>query len=259
MFILQIAQVPRFFSWPNSERFFLYDPFPLTTDRREDTPEVRFSNTELALHLYRQVAGADVSFHAYRGFWRFPGLRPDDQIPPATMTQFYSRLSVYGFSVQRNLLGGVGSLEAGYYDSRDDRSGCDPMIPNSQWRLLAAYQRQLAEDFLAGFQAYGERMGDYGAYGRALPPGIARQDRLRGVLSVRLTKLLEYQTWKLSVFSAYSPTDQDYFVRPEASYKVNDEISVSIGANLFGGWNDTSFFGQLRKDDNVFLNGRYDF
>lgn len=244
---------------PSTGRFFLYDPFPLARDRREITPDASFSNTELALRLYRQVAGVDVSVHVYRGFWRFPGLRPDDRIPPATVTQFYPRLLVYGFSVQRNLLGGVASLEAGYYDSRDDRSGLDPTIPNSQWRLLAAYQRELAEDFVAGFQAYGERMDRYGAYGGTLPLGAPRQDRLRGVLSVRLTRLLDYQTWRLSVFSAYSPTDRDYFVRPEASYKVSDELSVSIGANFFGGRNDTTFFGQFRKDDNVFLNGRFDF
>jgi hypothetical protein len=79
------------------------------------------------------------------------------------------------------------------------------------------------------------------------------------VLSARLTQLLRYQTWTLSVFAAYSPTDQDYFIQPEAAYKVTDKFSISGGANLFGGESHTTFFGQFDGSNNVFLNLRYDF
>jgi hypothetical protein len=166
---------------------------------------------------------------------------------------------VYGASAQRSLFAGVLSLEGGYYDSRQDRSGDDPTIPNSQWRLLAGYQRELWEDFVAGVQGYAELMANYGAYRHAFPAGMPHQDEFRGVGSIRLTQLLDYQTWRLSVFAAYSPTDADYFLQPEASYKLTDQLSVALGANIFGGQRHTTFFGQFERDDNVYARVRFDF
>lgn len=71
--------------------------------------------------------------------------------------------------------------------------------------------------------------------------------------------MLGYQTWTLSLFAAYSPTDRDYFVQPEVSYKVTDNVGVSVGTNIFGGKKETTFFGQFEKSDNVFVSVRFDF
>lgn len=244
---------------PPAERFFLFDPSSRVAEHREDEPATRFSNAEAALRLYRQIWAADVSLYAYRGFWRSPSVRLDDPAAPTTATRFFPALSVYGASAQRTLAGGVVSAEMGYYDSRDDRGGNDLAVPNSQWRFLGAYQRELRQDFIAAIQGYGERMADYGAYRESLPPGLPRQDRFRGVASIRLTRLLDYQTWRLGLFAAYSPTDDDTFLQPEIAYRVTDRLGVSLGANLFSGRNRATFFGQLDRSDNVFANVRFDF
>jgi len=186
-------------------------------------------------------------------------VRLDNPVSPTTATRFYPDLSVYGASAQRGLFGGVLSLETGYYDSRQDRRGNDPTIPNSQWRVLAGYQHELSQDFTAGVQVYGEHLQEYGAYRHALPAGFPPQDRWRAVVSIRLTKLLEYQTWTLSLFAAYSPTDKDYFLQPEISHKVTDNLGVALGANIFGGCCETTFFGQFEHSDNVFFRVRFDF
>ncbi|MBI4481571.1 MAG: hypothetical protein HY652_01640 [Acidobacteria bacterium] len=244
---------------PSAERFFLFDPFSGVPTQRETKPASRYSNTELALRLYRQVADFDVSLYAYRGFWRAPSVRLDSPAAPTTATRFYPEISVYGASAQRNLFEGVCSLETGYYDSRQDRSGADPNVPNSQWRFLAGYQRQMGQDLTAGLQWYGELMNNYGAYRGSLPAASPRQDQFRGVVSTRLTQWLAYQTWRLSLFAAYSPTDEDYFLQPEISHKVSDHLSLSLGSNIFGGRRETTFFGQFEKSDNVFVNVRFDF
>ena len=228
--------------FPSAERFFFFDPFSGIPNRVTTEPATRFSNVESAVRLYRRVAGADLSLYFCRGFWRAPGARSDDPLAPTTVTKFHPALFVYGLSLQRNLLGGVMSLEGGYYDSRDDNDGNDPTIPNSQWRFLAGYQRELWRDFTAGVQFYGEQI-----------------DQFRGVASVRLTQWLRYQTWKLSLFAAMSPTDVDYFLQPEISYRVIDNLGLTLGANVFGGRDGTTFFGQLEKNDNVYFNVRYDF
>ncbi len=258
----EFTAIPFFFTadrLPSAERFIFFDPFSGVPNQQEIEPASQFSNTELALRLYRQLADFDVSLYVYRGFWRTPSVRADNLTSPTAVTRFFPKLSVYGASAQRSLLAGVVSVEAGYYDSRQDRGGSDPAIPNSQWRLLAGYQRELWTDFVAAVQAYGELITHYGVYRDALPAGSPRQDELRAVGSIRLTQLLDYQTWRLSVFAAYSSTDEDYFLQPEASYRVTDQLSVSVGANIWGGQHETTFFGQFERSDNAFLRIRFDF
>lgn len=244
---------------PSAARFFFFDPFSGVPNQQETEPASRFSNIEAAFRLSRQVRGFDASLYAYRGFWRTPSIRLDNPVSPATVTRFYPPLSVYGFSAQRNLFDGVVSLEAGYYDSRQDRSGHDPMVPNAQGRFLAGYQRQPWSECTVGLQVYGEQIVHYRAYRNTLPPDSPRQDRFRGVVSIRLTQWLAYQTWTLSLFAAQSPTDQDYFVQPEIAHRVRDNLRVSLGANLFGGRHETTFFGQFEKSDDVFVSIRFDF
>jgi hypothetical protein len=151
------------------------------------------------------------------------------------------------------------ALEAAYYDSVDDRTGRDPAIPNSTVRYLVGYQRQPWSDLTAGIQYYGEYLFDYGPYRDALPPGFPAQDRLRQLLTVRLTQLLRYQTLRLSFFAFYSPTDEDYDLIPEVRYSVTDALWGAIGANLFGGKTETTAFGQLNRNDNVYVVARYEF
>ena len=230
--------------FPSVERFFFFDLFSGIPNRVTTEPPTRFSNIESAVRLYRRVAGADLSLYFYRGFWRAPSARLDDPLAPTTVTEFHPALFVYGLSLQRNLLGGVMSLEGGYYDSRDDNNGDDPTIPNSQWRFLAGYQREFWRDFTAGIQFYGEQM---------------ERDPFRGAVSMRLTQWLRYQARKLSLFAAMSPTDVDYFLQPEISYRVIDNLGLTLGANVFGGRDETTFFGQLEDNDNVYFNVRYDF
>ncbi len=244
---------------PSAERFFFFNPFSGVTNVVETEPDVSLSNVQLALRLYRRVENFDLSFYAYRGFWLTPGIQVDDPAAPTVATEFFPRLNVYGASLQRPLLGGVMSFETGYYDSRQDNDGNDPSIPNSEWRFLIGYQHELRRDLTAGFQFYGELMDDYGAYRASLPTGFPARDHFRGVVSVRFTQWLRYQTLKLSLFAAFSPTDVDYFLQPEITYKVMDKLGITVGMNIFGGKDETTFFGQFEESDNAFLNIRYDF
>ncbi len=243
---------------PTNKRFFVFDPFPTVLHITEE-PRAEFENTELALRLYRNLWGFDTAVYAYKGFFKTPAMRPDDPVLPTVVTLFFPRLAVYGASAQGNTLGGVVSLETAYDDSLDDRSGRDPAIPNSMVKYLAGYQRQLWTDFTASFQYYGEYLLDYGPYRDTLPVGFPAQDRLRQLLTVRLTQLLYYQTLRLSFFAFYSPTDRDYYVIPEIRYSFTDALWGAVGANIFGGEKETTFFGQLDKNENVYVTMRYEF
>ena len=244
---------------PTSRRFFVFDPFQQVTNRVESKPRHDLGNTELAARLYRPVLGFDATLYAYRGFFRTPLMEPDSMTAPTRLTIVYPRLSAYGASLQGNAVGGVLSLEAGFYDSRQDAEGSNLVIPNSQTKFLIGYQRSPWTDFTAGLQYYGEYMRRYDRYETSLPAGFPKQDLLRQLLTLRLTQLLKYQTWRLSLFSFWSPTDEDFYLIPEAACRVTDELTATVGANIFGGARNTTFLGQLDSNDNLYFTMRYEF
>jgi len=239
---------------PDARRFHLYDPMPAVSKRETIKP----GQGDVGLRIYRDVAGYDAALYLYRGFQRTPSMRPDSMTAPTKISTFYPQLSVYGASVSGRAGEGVLSLEAAYYDSRQDRSGNDFAVPNSQTRLLAGYQIQPAEDLSLGFQYYAEAMNDYGAYLAALPAGFPVEKRWSHTVTARLTQFFRHQTLRLSAYASYNASTGDHFVNPELRYSFTDKVWGAVGANIFGGkpWGQ---FGQLSRDDNVYLQVRYAF
>lgn len=253
----ELAIIPNFEpdTLPDSERLIYY-PFPAPAVNNTLEPNMQLSNTEVALKLYRTIKEWDSAVYFYNGFYRSPASHMDTS---ASATYYYPRLKVYGASTQGSAFGGVASLEAGYYAS-SDKNGGNPEIENSQLRYLAAFQKAFEGDLFAGIQYYAEKMLHYGNYIKNLPTGYSAKDETRELYSIRLTKLLHYQTVKLSLFTFYSPTDKDYFINPEIKYNISDNLWTSLGANIFdGGKEKTTFLGQFDKDDNVYVIVRYEF
>ena len=213
-----------------------------------------FRDSEYALRLSRNLDGTEYALYGYYGFWSTP-----EGLDPATMKLFYPRLAVYGASLRRALGGGISNLEVGYYDSRDDRNGDNPMVRNSELRLLIGHERELARDFTGGLQYYLERKLDYDNYRASQPAGAPLADENRHLLTLRLTKLLLQQNLQLSLFIYWSPSDQDAHLRPKAHYKINDRLAVEGGANIFTGRHDHTFWGQFEDNSNIFLGLRQSF
>jgi hypothetical protein len=82
--------------------------------------------------------------------------------------------------------------------------------------------------------------------------------RARTVLSLRLAKLLRYQTVRLSLFAAASPTDGDVLLQPEVSYKLTDSLTATLGANVFGGSRPVGF-AAFKPASNAYATARFDF
>jgi len=246
-------------NFPDPKRFHMFDPMPSVANRNKEEPSTKIDNTEIALRIYRDVAGFDGSIYFYRGFFRQPSMLPDSMAAPTRIDLIFPSLSVYGASLQGRALEGVLSIEAGYYDSRQDRDGADPVVPNSQIRFLTGYQRQMWEDFTLGLQYYAEYMKAYSEYRTNLPSGFPREKRYHDLASVRVTQFLVHQTLKLSFFSFYSPSDRDYLLNPEIKYNFSDSVWAAVGANIFGGGDEWNQFGQLDQNDNMYTQIRYEF
>jgi len=258
---LDIAYTPEFDSdrFISGERISYWNPVmgatagennTLSTERRREF----FEEDETALRLYRNVNNYELAVYGYWGYWKSPGGFNQ------TMTDaIFPELYVYGASVRGNVGKGIGNAEIGYYDSVDDRSGDDPLINNSEMRYLIGYTQEIGRDFTAGVQYYIEQLLDYSAYKDKQPMGMPKRDEFRHVTTLRLTKLLMNQNLKLSLFTYYSPSDEDVYMRPIANYKASDNLSVEVGSNLFFGDEDHTFFGQFEDNTNAYLAVRYSF
>lgn len=221
-----------------------------------------FDEDEMALRFYRNIGSAEVAAYYFNGYWKTP--EGQDSV---TGNYIFPKLQVYGASFRTPIASGIMSMEIGYYDSEDDK-GDDPYIRNNEFRYLIGYEQEVFKNFTTGFQYYGERMDDYRDYKVTLPIGMPVKDRTREVWTLRLTQMLMKQKLILSLFNYYSPTDDDGYIRPKITYKPNDKFSFEVGGNIFwgkeddltsGGDEQTTFFGQLEDNSNIFGAVRYNF
>ena len=150
--------------------------------------EDSFENTEAAVRVYRNFGSIEGAIYGFRGFYKQPrGIRD-----PNKFELFYPKLNCLWWEHKRApSSAGIGYIEVGYYDSREDRSGNDRLIENASLKYLLGYERDLGGDFKAGVQYYLEQMFDYNAYKRNLLSGDIERDEFRHLLTTRLTKLLK--------------------------------------------------------------------
>ncbi len=211
------------------------------------SPTEWFKDDERAARIYRSVAGYEVALYGYSGYWKTP------EGVTAAGQPFHPRLAVLGGSLRGPLKGGLLTAEFGHYFSRDDLRGDNSLVRNGETRFLAGYEREIASELTASVQYVGEYISDYGALESALAPGATAPDRMRHLITLRLTKLMLNQTLTLSGFNYWSPNEQDGYFRFRASYKLSDAWLAEAGGNIFYGVDEDTFFGQLENNTNLFV------
>ena len=218
-----------------------------------ERPDRYFQDDEIALRVYKNISNYELALYGYHGFWKTPA----GQTPAGQAT--FPDLNVFGASVRGQLGPGIANAEMGYYQSTDDESGKDPLVNNSEMRYLVGYTQEVAPELTAGVQYYVEQMLNYSAYKDNLPPTVPSRDRDRHVTTFRLTKLLMNQNLQLSLFTYYSPSDNDAYLRPNIHYKATDNLSLETGANIFFGDQPHTFFAQFENNTNIYAAVRYSF
>ncbi len=240
------------------ERFSFFSPLagdnvapdpPLSAGR----PDKDFGNGEFALRLFSTVKGREYAIYAYRGFFKDPNAL-DENLQPD-----FAPMSALGASLRQPLGSGLINAEFSYYDSRDDSRGTDPLVPNDQVRLLAGYEWEAKPRFTVGLQYYLEWTLDHDELIANSPFPQYEPDEHRHLLTNRLTYRsgMDKTTW--SLFTFWSPSDADVYMRPSFTYRYSDEWSFVFGGNLFGGSDAHTFFGQLEDATNVYLRLRFSY
>ncbi len=244
---------------PTGERFSYFNPMvgaivggePFILTARE--PASKWENSEIAFRYQNHVSGWAVALYGYRGYYKNPV-----GFDPVAMMPYYPKLNVYGASVRGQFSGGILWVEGGFFDSREDKHGDNPFVPNNELQGLVGYERQVATNLTANIQYQAQYMLDYNQY-KAHLMGGAKEDELRSLITSRLTKTLKLETIILSSFIFYSPSDQDVYYRFSADWKYSDNMTLTFGGNLFDGTSATTEFGGFMLDDNLYGKVTYGF
>jgi hypothetical protein len=251
---IELAWTPRFTpdDYLYGERFAFWNPvLGESTAPAEPARADEPSSGELAVRLFRTVAATEYALYGYVGRWKQPlGVRADGEA-------IFPRLRSWGASVRTPFSKGLFNAEAAWYDSRDDRRGDDPAIPNSELRLLVGYEQELVRNLTAGTQLYTERIQHHDRLmAHSLDPGREREE-WRSVVTLRLTWRALQDRLTSSLFAFVSPSDEDFYLRPSLAWRRDDHWLLSAGLNVFGGRAEHTFFGQLEDNSNGWLRLRY--
>lgn len=194
-----------------------------------------YNNDELAVRVYRNIEGHEAAIYGYHGYWKSP-------VGVDNGKAYHPKLNTYGASLKGGVGDGLYHLETGYYHSIENNTATQ-RVPLNEIRFLCGYERELAKELTASAQYYVEH----------------NDDDNRHVLTLRLTKMAMNQNLTLSLFTFYSPSDQDAYFRPAASYKISDHWIATASGNLFVGKENDTFYGQFENNSNLNLGLRYNF
>jgi hypothetical protein len=214
-------------------------------------PDQSVSNGEFALRIFRTVEGREYAIYAYRGFFKQP------RALTTSLEPTFAPMNALGASLRRPVGRGLLNSEFSYYDSRDDRSGTNPLIPNDEFRFLLGYEWEARPNFTVGLQYYLEWTLDHDELRQNSPFPQYAPDEHRHLLTNRLTYRAGMDKYTWSLFTFYSPSDSDFYLRPVFTYRHSDQWSASVGANLFGGDDQHTFFNQLQDASNAYLRVRF--
>jgi len=244
------------------DRLSFYDPLRggivgRVSDRQLLEPPTQFENTEIAARLYGTFRSYEWAGYYFHGFYKNPmGYKEE-----LNSQLYYPQLDVYGGSVRGPIpfIGGIGNVELGYYDSKEDTAGKDRLIPNPGIKYLAGYKKAFKHDFEIGVQYFVEQMLYYDNYKESLLNTDSQDDAIYQQLTLRLTKLMANQTLRLSCFVFYSPVDNDIYARPVLVWDATDKWKISLGGNIFLGKQTNADYGQYVGNNNIYMRVRYSF
>ncbi len=240
------------------ERFSFFSPFagqnvaprpPLSAIE----PKRSFENGEFALRLFRTVEGREYAAYGYYGFFKQPTALTIDLLPT------FAAMTAIGASVRQPAGPGLLNAEFSFYDSRNDRDGTDPLIPNSQFRFLTGYEWEAVTNFTVGLQYYLEWTLDHDALIANSPTPEFEPDEYRHIITNRLTYRAGRDKYTYSLFTFWSPSDRDIYLRPQFTYRHSDQWTLAVGGSIFAGDEPQTFFSQLEDASNLYVRLRYNY
>lgn len=241
----------------NGERFSFFSPQigqNIAPSFEAMEPDKGVLNVELAARFQITKGGVEYAMYGYRGYSGTPVAVSPLGSPTFAKTQ------VLGASIIRPLGKGLFNAELGYQNTLKSEN---TTFFDKQLKFLVGYEQELIKNLTVSGQYYLEYIPDYdNTIAVMINGGISGNfapNRARHILTLRSTLRSNQDNTLWSLFAFYSPSDKDGYLRPTISHRLNDNWGFTVGANIFLGSSDHSFFGQFQKSTNAYARLRFGF
>jgi hypothetical protein len=239
---------------PDGERLSIYHPLLGKTIGEDQSLHIKDDHENAwMLRWNKQIFNQEIALYYNRSYWQTP-----EGIDVQAGQMYYPKLNSFGLSSRGELGIGIYSAEISYFDSTEDKNGDKFWVRNSEYRYILSYEFELATDLSMSMQWYHETHLQHDNYLTSLPENIIATDEKYDLLTLRLNQMLLSQKMTLSLYTFYSPTQNDSYVRLNLFHKFDDQWMINIGSNHFNG-QQTGRFGQLKENSNYFASIRYSF
>lgn len=239
------------------QRFSFYAPQTQEIVAPANNFQVQQTNSsQWASRLSTNKNGVEYAIYGYKGFWSTPVGITENEIQPLP---YFPKMNAWGASVRLAIAGGLFNAEYANYHSSEDRKGENPWVANGQNRLLFGFEKEVVKDLTASVQFYLEQSKHYDNLLAHSQQPTLEVDKNRQLFTLRLTYRALQQKLILNLFTFYSPTDDDSYLKPSLSYRYNDQWLFSAGANIFSGDKKHTFFGQHQQNSNGWLRMKMQF
>ena len=248
---------------PGSEFEFATPAVPYGTSvnyKSKKKPSDNLKNSEYGIRFSRLIAGWDLSAFWFHGYDYFPVLFRTIDIDPLTsginitVRPEYRRLNIFGGTFSKEVKDAIFKGEfiynRGKYFFASDLSDTDGVIKRDFLDYLLGVDYTFFQKIDTNFQFmqriifnHCESMID---------------DRTKTSFSIWLKTGFFDNRLEPEVFFVSSLRKINLMVRPRITYKINDNWTGVLGADIFGGDHDTDF-GQFDTKDRVYIELRYDF
>ncbi len=225
-----------------------------------DYPDTKLRNSAFALRLNLELPSVDGSVSYFNGYNPLPGISadiPDPMAPNLAMTVFHKsyRMHVLGADFS-TVLGGAWGLrgEVAYRRSHQDY-GMFIHIPRPDIQYVLGVDKEVARNFSLILQYIGRFVFDFEELEKPGNPAdlplyeIALKNRLISFqqyewshsLSCRAAWELMNELLSVEALGLVNFTSGEALFRPKLVYDIADALSVTFGAELYSGPEDTLF------------------
>ena len=250
---LVFVPVPEYFVMPSGEDNPWSMPVPegVSMDL-SGTPEKHIKNSEVGTRLRFFLENLDFSLTALRTFNKSPVTIAD--YDPETKS-----VVIQGIYKPMYVLGGDFSIPVSEFVVRGEMAGYfgEPIALNDsrRYRLRKTFNALLGLDWYAGdnwtfmVQYMHKVIMDYRKE--------LGMDQNTSMVTARISKEVLNNTLKLSVYGMYDIDNVSFYIRPAADYLLNDQITLSLGADILGGRRGT--FKTYEDNTQIWVKGKYFF
>ena len=250
---LVFVPVPEYFVMPSGEDNPWSMPVPegVSMDL-SGTPEKHIKNSEVGTRLRFFLENLDFSLTALRTFNKSP-------VTIAEYDPETKSVVIQGIYKPMYVLGGDFSIPVSEFVVRGEMAGYfgEPIALNDsrRYRLRKTFNALLGLDWYAGdnwtfmVQYMHKVIMDYRKE--------LGMDQNTSMVTARISKEVLNNTLKLSVYGMYDIDNVSFYIRPAADYLLNDQITLSLGADILGGRRGT--FKTYEDNTQIWVKGKYFF